>query len=417
VEIFVIIESFLPGDKGGGPVRALDNLLGHLVEAHTFKVFTRNHDYLTAQAYPHVAPNQWIDRAGASVFYATDATAQKDLIRAILTEAPDWIYLNGAFPPLTRFYLLQRQQNPELAKIPVLLAPHGNFGPASLQYHRWRKQAWLAYAKARGLYQDLRWHAASEREAEQIRAIFGRHAEIRIVSMAPRRKAPSARAPAASCCDASTSNPATSSTLHLIYFGRLSPEKNLPFAFKLLSRFADENPGVQVSYDLIGSGEPRHEAKLRRLSDRLPSAIQVNFIGHLSAEALQSRLHCGTISHLRQGFGAQAGKPPSSSITHHSSPPYTALLMPSLTENFSYTVLESLQAGIPVLISDQTPWRDLQGEGIGWDLPLAEPEPWLQALAQLLRPEIQQRLRSQAVAFAEAWTADYPEQAKQLFSS
>jgi len=30
--------------------------------------------------------------------------------------------------------------------------------------------------------------------------------------------------------------------------------------------------------------------------------------------------------------------------------------------------------GCPVLISDQTPWRNLEEKGVGWDLPLSKPK-------------------------------------------
>ena len=48
--------------------------------------------------------------------------------------------------------------------------------------------------------------------------------------------------------------------------------------------------------------------------------------------------------------------------------------LPTLGENFGHVILEAFCAGCPVLISDQTPWRDLQGKGIGWDLPLDRPD-------------------------------------------
>ena len=122
-------------------------------------------------------------------------------------------------------------------------------------------------------------------------------------------------------------------------------------------------------YDLIGSGSAAYEAKLHSLSAKLPSTIQVNFIGQLSPEALQARLQPSGLSSsaLRKHSASLSHLPPhlsqvSSLIPQVSGLSYHALLMPSLTENFSYTVLESLQAGIPVLISDQTPWRDLQSQ-------------------------------------------------------
>jgi hypothetical protein len=30
--------------------------------------------------------------------------------------------------------------------------------------------------------------------------------------------------------------------------------------------------------------------------------------------------------------------------------------------------LEAFSVGCPVIISDQTPWRDLESKGIGWDI-------------------------------------------------
>jgi glycosyltransferase involved in cell wall biosynthesis len=96
------------------------------------------------------------------------------------------------------------------------------------------------------------------------------------------------------------------------------------------------------------------------------------------------------------------------------------MLMPSLTENFSYTVLESLQAGIPVLISDQTPWRDLQQQGVGWDLSLEDPDRWLQALEDLLSlssaSDHGSNPRSELVRkFASAWAGEFHSKVCKLF--
>jgi glycosyltransferase involved in cell wall biosynthesis len=405
MRIFVCIESYFPGTLGGGPVRALVNLIDHLHAEHEFFIFTRNHDYLQAVPYSGIEPNVWQTQPKASVYYSDSQNPVVALSDQIKCVQPDWIYLNGALPPFTRDLLRLRRKDQTIQKIPTLLAPHGNLSPYALAHRRFRKQAWLVYAKVSGFYNDLIWHAASERETEQIHAVFGTHARIREVPMAPRRKAPSDNVPLASDCnsdalgkktplldeegwtaqrvgvvpDSTTNKQPTNSnsTLRLVYFGRLSPEKNLEFAFRLLAKFAAKHPDQQVLYDLIGAGEARYEAKLRRLSGKLPSAIQVNFIGQLSPEDLQARLNKSS------ALKTQVVTLHSSLSTPHSSR-YHAMLMPSLTENFSYTVIESLLVGIPVLISDQTPWRQLQEAGVGWDLALNDIEAWLQGLLSLL---------------------------------
>tara|TARA_B110000967_G_C18786387_1_gene510996 strand:- start:253 stop:837 length:585 start_codon:yes stop_codon:yes gene_type:complete len=193
----------------------------------------------------------------------------------------------------------------------------------------------------------------------------------------------------------------------------LSPEKNLPFAFELLREFAQAHPDQAVVYDLIGSGSAAYEAKLHSLSAKLPSTIQVNFIGQLSPEALQIRLQPSGLSSQPSSLSSQVSSliPPPSGLSYH------ALLMPSRTENFSYTVLESLQAGIPVLISDQTPWLDLQSQRVGWDLPLEDLSAWAAALEQLSHQALAERLEQsqRALGYAQEWGADYSQKAAMLF--
>ena len=48
--------------------------------------------------------------------------------------------------------------------------------------------------------------------------------------------------------------------------------------------------------------------------------------------------------------------------------------LPSRAESFGHAILEALQAGCPILISDRTPWRNLAASGVGWDLSLDRPE-------------------------------------------
>ena len=49
---------------------------------------------------------------------------------------------------------------------------------------------------------------------------------------------------------------------------------------------------------------------------------------------------------------------------------YHFLLMPSQGENFGHSILESLMSAAPVIISQNTPWRDLTAIKAGWDISL-----------------------------------------------
>jgi glycosyltransferase involved in cell wall biosynthesis len=51
---------------------------------------------------------------------------------------------------------------------------------------------------------------------------------------------------------------------------------------------------------------------------------------------------------------------------------YHLFVLPTLGENYGHVIYEALSAGDPVLISDQTPWRNLIEMKAGWDLSLNE---------------------------------------------
>ena len=49
-------------------------------------------------------------------------------------------------------------------------------------------------------------------------------------------------------------------------------------------------------------------------------------------------------------------------------------VLPTEGENFGHAIFEALAVGRPVLISDQTPWKNLSSANAGWDLPLNDPK-------------------------------------------
>jgi len=57
-------------------------------------------------------------------------------------------------------------------------------------------------------------------------------------------------------------------------------------------------------------------------------------------------------------------------------------ILPTKGENFGHAIFEALSQGKPILISNQTPWRNLQQSKVGWDLSLKEPHLFLEAIEQ-----------------------------------
>lgn len=135
---------------------------------------------------------------------------------------------------------------------------------------------------------------------------------------------------------------------------RIAEEKNTLYAIERLD-------GVkgQVRFDLYGTVyDEAYFERCKAAIARLPASVDVQWHGQLPQE---------------EGAGVL-------SKSH-------ALFMPSVGENFGHTMLEALSVGRPLLISDRTPWRDLQASQAGWDLPLEAPERFTAAIQQLVDME------------------------------
>lgn len=151
--------------------------------------------------------------------------------------------------------------------------------------------------------------------------------------------------------------------------------KNVDYALKLL-----RNLEGQVTFDLYGPFEdPAYEATCRSLASSLPDNCRATFHGPIPHEEALA------------AFGS-----------HH------VFLLPTRGENFGHVILESLASGCPVLVSDRTPWRNLEELGVGWDLPLDDPhgfETVLQTLMDMDSDEWHRR-SSSALAYASKVTTD-----------
>jgi hypothetical protein len=62
---------------------------------------------------------------------------------------------------------------------------------------------------------------------------------------------------------------------------------------------------------------------------------------------------------------------------------YHYLFLPTKHENYGHVIAEALTAGCGLLISDKTPWRNLEKQGVGFDIPLSDKEKFLIALQKI----------------------------------
>jgi glycosyltransferase involved in cell wall biosynthesis len=162
--------------------------------------------------------------------------------------------------------------------------------------------------------------------------------------------------------------------VRLIFLSRVSPKKNLRFALELLQNLKGE-----VIFDLYGSLEDEaYWKECQEIITALPSNIKVEFRGSVEYERVAEKM---------------SG--------------YHFFFFPTLGENFGHVVIEALAAGCPVLISDQTPWRNLENASAGWDIPLSQRDKWTEILTKCVEMSHEEFIGTAGSArkFAEDWLA------------
>ena len=148
-----------------------------------------------------------------------------------------------------------------------------------------------------------------------------------------------------------------------------------------------------VSFDIIGPQEDgRYWSECEALIRTLPPNVQAAYLGSISPDQVFD-----TLSR------------------------YDLLLFPSLGENYGHVIAESISVGTRILVSQFTPWRNLESDGLGWDLDLATPRRFVEVIealaAQSPADKRAARDRARTSAMARLSNPGVLEENRSLFAS
>lgn len=362
--ILVFVDYFLPGFRAGGPIRTIANMIAHLGDTFAFRVVTRDRDLGDEVPYSSVQVDSWNVVGNTEVFYASPANDRLSGLMRLMRQTPhDLVYLNSYFSWRSAGLPLLLRWLGIVPCRPVVLAPRGEFSPGALALKAGKKRLYIRLAGWLGLYRQVCWQASSEQEAEDIRRALGDSA-LRVM-VAPNLLPPLAPVEAGSTAKIPEMVLPSSSALRLVFLSRISPKKNLAFLLQVLA-------GVDFPISLTIYGPQEDVAywqQCEALMAALPSHVTVRHAGVLSPEQVPAAL---------------AG--------------HELFVFPTLGENFGHVIFEALKAGLPVLLSDQTPWQSTP-DGAVQTLPLDALAPWREAIkAQAALSPTERQVRRQAAA-------------------
>lgn len=325
-KVLVFVSLYLPGFKGGGPIRTIANLVDSVGDSIDFDVVCLDRDLGDERPYPGIKMGGWQQVGKARVFYVQPGIrGATEIYRIIRSHDYECMYLNSffhfqfSFLPLLFSKLLRKHGK-------ILLAPRGEFSEGALGLNSFKKKVFLAFSKYSHLHHSVEWHATSKQEEIDINRIASR---VRSVKFAT--NLPSVRdAGAFPLRDVNL-------PLKVVMLGRVAPMKNVVGAIEILSYIKSN-----VKFDLFGPRED--QAYWKQCEDallHLPGNIEFNYCGALSPEDVGPTLE-----------------------------QYDVFLLPTLGENFGHVIAEALTAGLPVVLSQNTPWRDMELKSLGFDIPL-----------------------------------------------
>jgi glycosyltransferase involved in cell wall biosynthesis len=200
--------------------------------------------------------------------------------------------------------------------------------PGALSIKASKKKWFLRIAQWLRWYGGVRWHATNEDEVTEIKSHFGSRSEIILApNLSQRYETP---------VKMISKSPGM---MKLVCVARISPEKGILEAIQFLS--AAQLHGL-VSCDFIGTMQDEEYLERCRVAAE-NSGVDIHFKGEMTHHKVAACL-----------------------------PDYHFFYLTTWGENFGHAIAEALQLGLPVIISNRTPWRNLAEAGVGYDLPLEE---------------------------------------------
>lgn len=345
IRVIVFSGLYLPGYKGGGPIKTIKNLFDQASNEIAFILITSDRDLGDTVPYTSVTCGAWNQVGNASVFYAQPGkSGYAQIAQQLYAKGYDVVYLNSFFSPRFSFFPLL------LAKAlqqKIVLAPRGEFSEGALSLKAAKKRVFISVFKVLNLHRGTVFQASSEFEAADIRRVLGPNVDIQVVENIGAREF------------AEQLKPRTTGPLKAVFISRVSPKKNLLAALEMLRSV--QQPLV---YDIYGPIEDQdYWRECEKVIALLPPHIQVQHKGALNPDEV--------IKALQQ---------------------YDVFFFPTRGENYGHVIAEALCAGLPIVIADTTPWRNLQHHGIGWDLPLNNPKAFSAVLDQLATMPVKDHL-------------------------
>ncbi len=336
--LLIITRWYLPATKSGGTVRSIVGLVNGLKDDFKITILTSNRDLGATEPYKDIEFDTFLSKNGISIVYLSKLSLF-NIYKYMKSAEYDIVYINSFFDIMTQSIMLLKSF--KLIDKRIVLAPRGELANGALSIKATKKKIYLILYKLFNLSKNIIFHSTSKEDSVDIQNMFPSN-RIELIQNIKERSQESYILPHKEI-----------NNLKIVFISRIVPVKNLLYGLEI---FQKNRIDGTIIFDIYGPNEDEnywHECK--KVIEKLPDNIKVSYKGFVNPDIIDK-----TLSN------------------------YHLFFLPTKGENFGHAIVEAMQVGLIPLISDKTPWTNLESIDVGFSLKLKEPDAFWESIKKVL---------------------------------
>jgi glycosyltransferase involved in cell wall biosynthesis len=315
-KIFLLYPYYWPLYKAGGPVQSIFNIAATFKERYDFYFVSLTTEVDGQSGNNQLKVGEWNKGPNNERVYSAEFLSPFLLFRLIREVKPDVLLINGLFHWHTTFFGLIIGK---MLRRKIIFSPRGMLQQWALNRGQFKKKMFFALLKL-FLDKSQEWHATDEQERSDIKKEFGITQQVHLAANIPR---PLGQV-------GTVAWPNSSEKIRLVFLSLINPNKNLHLIIETVNANADK-----FTLDIYGPVIDNDYWQMCK--SKMKSDSSISYKGSISPWEVPRAIK-----------------------------PYHFFVLPTEGENFGHAIFDALSVGVPIIITRNTPWKEIDSSFAGF---------------------------------------------------